>query len=130
MKGVVRWPGLALAGWGLALLMSGLPASCWGQTSAQAAAFKSPAPVRFGQPDPADFEAKNFVGDSSAAAVVLCDYGTSRFASPGGAMRVIHERIVRIKILKKAGYDYATVEVPLYHRDEATEKLSNLRGFT
>ncbi|MDJ0365734.1 DUF3857 domain-containing protein [Hymenobacter sp. H14-R3] len=112
------------------LLMNGLPASCWAQTHVPPAAFKGPPPVRFGQPEAADFEAKNFVADSGAAAVVLCDYGTSRFASPGGEMCVIHERVVRLKILKKAGYDYATVEVPLYHRDENKEKLSNLRGFT
>ncbi|NML66687.1 DUF3857 domain-containing protein [Hymenobacter sp. RP-2-7] len=91
---------------------------------------KQPAPIKFGQPDPADFEAKNFVADSGAAAVVLCDYGTTRFGSPTGEMRVIHERLVRLKILKKAGYDYATVEVPLYHREGDAEKLSNLRGFT
>ena len=112
----------------LFLLISLLPLAAGAQTPA--AAFKSPPPVRFGQPDPAYFEAKNFVADSGAAAVVLCDYGTARFASPAGEMRVVHERVVRIKILKKAGYDYATVEVPLYHHDEATEKLSSLRGFT
>ncbi|MGI4834800.1 MAG: transglutaminase domain-containing protein [Janthinobacterium lividum] len=91
---------------------------------------KQPAPIRFGQPDPADFEAKNFVADSGAAAVVLCDYGTTRFGSPTGEMRIMHDRVVRLKILKKAGYDYATVEVPLYHREGDAEKLSNLRGFT
>ena len=91
---------------------------------------KQPAPIKFGQPEMADFEARNFAADSGAAAVVLCDYGTTRFGTPGGEMRVIHERVVRLKILKKAGYDYATVEVPLYHHDGNHEKLSNLRGFT
>jgi len=91
---------------------------------------KQPAPIKFGQPDMADFEAKNFVADSGAAAVVLCDYGTTRFGSPSGEMRIIHDRVVRLKILKKAGYDYATVEVPLYHHEGDAEKLSNLRGFT
>ena len=70
------------------------------------------------------------MADSGAAAVVLCDYGTSRFGSPAGEMRIIHDRVVRLKILKKAGYDYATVEVPLYHHENDAEKLSNLRGFT
>jgi len=95
-----------------------------------AAQDKTPPPIKFGQPEPADFEAKNFVADSGAAAVVLCDYGNSRFGSPAGEMRIIHERTVRLKILKKAGYDYATVEVPLYHREGDSEKLTNLRGFT
>ena len=97
---------------------------------AAAAQTKKAPPIKFGQPEAADFEARNFVADSGATAVVLCDYGTSRFGSPTGEMRIIHERMVRLKILKKAGYDYATVEVPLYHRDNDAEKLSDLRGFT
>jgi hypothetical protein len=36
------------------------------------------APLKFGQPDPADFEARNFVADSGAAAVVLCATKTTR----------------------------------------------------
>jgi len=98
------------------------------QTAAPAG--KIPPPVQLGQPVPADFEARNFVGDSAASAVVLCDYGNARFGSTAGEMNIISERITRLKILKKAGYDYATVEVPLYHSDNGTEKLSNLRGFT
>ncbi len=90
----------------------------------------APPPLQFGQPEAKDFEARNFVGDSGAVAVVLCDYGTARFGSPSGEMSIILERTMRIKILKKAGYDYATVEVPLYHRDQQNERLSNLRGFT
>jgi hypothetical protein len=91
---------------------------------------KQPAPIKFGLPDEKDFEAKNFEADSGASAVVLCDYGTSHFGSTAGEMCIISERITRIKILKKAGYEYATVEVPLYHKNENAEKLSNLRGFT
>ena len=90
----------------------------------------APLPLHFGQPEDKDFEAKNFVADSGAAAVVLCDFGTARFGSPAGEMGIIAERTTRIRILKKAGYDYATVEVPLYHRDERNERLSNVRGFT
>ncbi|GAA4507912.1 hypothetical protein GCM10023172_39250 [Hymenobacter ginsengisoli] len=90
----------------------------------------APVPIRFGQPEPADFEAKNFVADSTAPAVVLCDYGVSQFSSSAGKLTINTERTTRIKILKKAGYDYATVEVPLYHREEDAETLSNLRGFT
>lgn len=37
--------------------------------------------------------------------------------------------MTRVKILKKPGYDAATVEIPLYHRDGAQEQLTNLRGF-
>jgi hypothetical protein len=90
----------------------------------------APLPLKFGQPNPADFEAKNFAADSGAAAVVLCDFGVSQFNSSAERMVITTERTTRLKILKKAGYDYATVEVPLYHREGDAEKLGRLRGFT
>jgi hypothetical protein len=107
----------------LFLLIAGAPLMALAQG-------KQPAPIKFGLPDENDFEAKNFEADSGASAVVLCDYGTSHFGSTAGEMCIISERITRIKILKKAGYNYASVEVPLYHKGEDAEKLSNLRGFT
>lgn len=110
------------------LLALALPLAASAQTAV--ASKPAPLPLKFGQPDPADFEAKNFVADSAAPAVVLCDFGVSQFSSTAGNMVITTERTTRLKILKKAGYEYATVEVPLYHRDERAEKLNNLRGFT
>ncbi|MFD1871911.1 DUF3857 domain-containing protein [Hymenobacter bucti] len=112
----------------LGLLAAALPSVAVAQTSVSAK--PAPLPLKFGQPDLADFEAKNFVADSGAAAVVLCDYGNSQFSSTAGNLVITTERTTRIKILKKAGYEYATVEVPLYHRDERAEKLGHLQGFT
>jgi transglutaminase-like putative cysteine protease len=86
--------------------------------------------IKFGQPAPQDFDAKNFVGDSAASAVVLYDYGTAHFRLNGTSFQLETERTTRIKILKKAGYDYATVEVPLYHREGDEEKITSLKGFT
>ena len=87
-------------------------------------------PIKFGKPDPKDLTAAPFVGDSAAAAVVLCDYGSTSFHLKGSSFQTMTERVTRIKILKKAGYDVATVEVPLYHRGTNEEKISNLRGTT
>ncbi len=117
---------LALGAAGLLLVAGSRAAVAQAVVSAPPAAL----PLHFGQPEAKEFEAQNFVGDSGAVAVVLCDYGTARFGSTAGELAIIHERTTRIKILKKAGYDYATVEVPLYHSDSNSEKLSNLRGFT
>ncbi len=103
--------------------MTGLPSLVWGQG-------KVPPPIKFGQPDAKDFEAKSFEADSGATAVVLCDYGVSQFSSTAGKMTITTERTTRLKILKKAGYEYATVEVPLYHQEERAERLNNLHGFT
>jgi hypothetical protein len=89
-----------------------------------------PVVIKFGQPGPDDFNAKNFVGDSAAAAVVLYDNGVAHFRLNGTTFQLETERTTRIKILKKAGYDYATVEVPLYHRDGDEEKITSLKGFT
>ena len=94
------------------------------------AAYAQEEPIKFGKPDPKDFTAAAFAGDSAAAAVVLCDYGTTSFQYVSNDFHLITERITRIKILKKAGYDVATVQVPLYHRDANAEKISSLRGTT
>jgi len=89
-----------------------------------------PEPLKFGQVDAKDLTAAPFVGDSAAAAVVLCDYGRSHLKGQGASFQVVFERVTRIKILRKAGYDEAAVDIPLYHRDGNQEKVSNLRGFT
>jgi hypothetical protein len=87
-------------------------------------------PIKFGVIDSRELTAAPFVGDSAASAVVLCDFGRSRLKGQAGNFQVVFERVTRIKILKKPGYEYATVEIPLYHHDNDQEKVSNLRGFT
>jgi hypothetical protein len=113
------------AGW---LLAVALPLAAGAQTASSGK--PAPPPLKFGQPDPTEFEAKNFVADSGAAAVVLCDFGVSEFSSTSGNLAITTTRTTRLKVLKKAGYEYATVEVPLYHREEQAEKMSGLKGFT
>ena len=89
-----------------------------------------PEPLKFGLIDWRDLTAAPFVADRAAAAVVLCDYGRSYLKGKGAGFQVVFERVTRLKILTKAGYAHATVEVPLYHREADQEKLSSLRGFT
>ena len=95
-----------------------------------AAAQNAPDPIKFGQPDAKDFRPEAFAADSAAGAVVLCDYGSSRLTGYRDGFRIVFERVTRVKILKKSGYDAATVEIPLYHRDGNQEQITNLRGFT
>jgi hypothetical protein len=113
---------------GAAFLLLGMPVAQAQQASP--AAVVKPVTIKFGQPAPADFEAKNFVGDSAASAVVLYDFGSTHFQLNGLRFQLESERVTRIKILKKSGYDEATIEVPLYHQGQSEEKLTGLRGFT
>jgi len=87
-------------------------------------------PIKFGKPDLQDFEAKNFVADSAAEAVILCDFGRSRITMVDNDFKIVFDRVLRIKVLKKSGYDWATLKVPLYKKDKQEEKLSSLRGYT
>jgi hypothetical protein len=111
-------------------LVVGIAVLAAGPAAAQQAPAVQPVEIKFGKPEPADFQAKSFVADSAAPAVVLYDYGSTRFRLNGSSFQLESERVTRIKILKKAGYEVATVEIPLYHRESNEEKITSLRGFT
>ena len=99
-----------------------------GSFFAASAVQAQPEPIKFGQIDAKDLTAAPFAGDSTAAAVVLCDYGSTSIAS---STQLRFERVTRIKILKKAGLKWGTVEVRLRHDYPGyTEQLTNLQGFT
>src|SRR5690606_34015999 len=68
----------------------------------------------------------------SATAAVLCDFGESnlKFDQNQGFF-LVFERLTRIKILKRDGYDHANFEIPLYTGNaEYREKLSGLKVVT
>lgn len=100
--------------------------------SFQSHTFAQPDPVRFGKVEMADLQAKTYANDTSAEAVVLCDYGQTEFVyNNERGFQTKSERTTRVRILKKSGYDWATVEVPLYRNNaNDEEKLSNLKGYT
>lgn len=112
-----------------ALLTTALAAGL--STLAHLAALGQADPIKFGKPEPKDFDKTAFVADSAADAVILCDFGRTRFdVGSKGDFVLTFERVRRIKILKKSGYEWADGEVILYHKGSDSEKLSNLRGFT
>ena len=98
-----------------------------GQTALAQKTTEPKAPVQFGEVAKVDFSPCR---DSAAAAEILCDYGQSGIVGAHEKFQVVFERVTRIRILRKSGYDWATVRVPLYVKDENKEKLSNLKGFT
>jgi len=75
------------------------------------------APLKFGQVNKADLINNVFAPDTSAPAVVLCDYGyynVNRFHTV---------RILRIKILKKEGYSWA-------NQSFNTDMKTDIKGIT
>lgn len=79
--------------------------------------FTQKPPIKFGKIEKADLEMQYYERDSSAPAVILCDYG--RFN--GNTLRFT--RLLRIKILKKEGLNWADKIFP-------TSSKSNIRGVT
>lgn len=88
-------------------------------------------PLKFGDVAVADLQTRTYPPDSAAQAVVLFDVATTRYEVSNGGFGVRTERHTRLKILGKAGYDYATIRVLLFRQNaQHQELLENLRGFT
>lgn len=80
------------------------------------------APMKYGKIDQADLEMKVYPADSSASAVVLCNYGyfdTNQF-------QFVHQK--RIKILKEEGKDEANFFVPASEKASVKGQTVNLEN--
>jgi hypothetical protein len=89
------------------------------------------APFKFGEISIDDLKMTRYDKDSSAAAIVLGDYGQSSVDySQNTGFTLNFERITRIKILKKEGLLWADFEIPLYHEGSSDEKMSGLKAVT
>jgi len=88
-------------------------------------------PVKFGKVTPADFEVTLKPQDSAAGAVVIADFGLSNFeGNPQGWFTLVFKHSRRIKILRRSGFEAATINIPLYTSGNETEKLEGLRATT
>jgi hypothetical protein len=93
--------------------------------------YAQPDPMKFGKVEMAELEMKSYAADTSAEAVILGDYGNSYFKYGPDGFQIVHDRHVRIKVLKKAGYDWATVKIPFYRASSSSEeKVSSLNGYS
>ncbi|MBI2730099.1 MAG: DUF3857 domain-containing protein [Sphingobacteriales bacterium] len=87
--------------------------------------------VKFVKISAEDFNITSPVIDSSTAAVVVADIGSSEFEGNRKAgFSIRYKRFARIKILTKNGIDAANVQIPLYVDGQAEEKLDNLKAYT
>jgi hypothetical protein len=96
--------------------------------------FSQKAPIKFGDVSLEEVKLKAYEPDSTAAAVVLVDYGSStmEYNRLDNWFRLIFERTTRIKILKKDGYRYANFRIPVYQSvtSKNKEKLIGLKVVT
>ncbi len=87
------------------------------------------APIKYGKVTDDEVKMKVFAADTSAAAVILADYGRSYFTYSDD-FKITFERIVRIKILKKSALDWANVVVPYYVKNSSKEQVGSIKGTT
>lgn len=88
-------------------------------------------PIKFGDVPLEQIKMKYYERDSSAAAVILVDYGQSTIEyNQANGFQLFFERITRIKILTKDGLEWGDFSIPLYHDGADQEKLLSLKGVT
>ena len=88
---------------------------------------QKPLPIEFGKVPLEDLRMKTYAKDSSAEDVVLCDYGDYSYSFGDNYPYVIYRRHVRIKILKKSGFDRASIKIG--YRVGYDKKNETIRGF-
>lgn len=87
--------------------------------------------VKFEKVSDEEMKMSVYDADTSAVAVILFDDGTSevRWMNEQGFM-LMHERFVRIKILKQAGTEWANFSIPLYSGSKSKENILGIKGVT
>jgi Domain of Unknown Function with PDB structure (DUF3857)/Transglutaminase-like superfamily len=92
--------------------------------------FAQKAPVKFGEVPIEDLKMTHYAKDSSAAAVVLVDYGEAYLTVNSQTVQMTLERHVRIKILRKEGLKWGDVAILLRQSGSSEERVSNLKAAT
>ncbi|MCU0348323.1 MAG: DUF3857 and transglutaminase domain-containing protein [Saprospiraceae bacterium] len=72
------------------------------------------APMVFGKVPSADLRMQVFEADTTAAAVVLCDFGTASIEEYASTYELRWNHHRRLKILNKQGFGQADVAIPFY----------------
>lgn len=88
------------------------------------------APIKFGDVPMEELLLKSYDKDSSAAAVILVDYGEAYLNLNGNSAAMTLDRHVRIKILKKEGLKWGDVSILLRQSGSAEERVSLLKAST
>ncbi len=88
-------------------------------------------PIKFGDVPIDQVKMTTYAADSSAVAVVLTDFGESTidYSSQDGFI-IKFDRIRRVKILSKEGYEWGNFTIPLYHEGSKEEELGSVKAIT
>lgn len=84
-------------------------------------------PIQWGKIPPKDLQMTVYEQDTTAEAVVLCNYGKISVEDIGREWKYRFTHHKRIKILKKSGFDYGEIVVPFYHHNKA-EGISPIKA--
>lgn len=88
-------------------------------------------PVKFGKITPDDFKVTAGALDTSAAVVIVADFGNTSFdGNPRGWFDLNFRRSTRMRILKRTGFDAATIKIPIYVSGSVSEKIIGLKAST
>jgi Domain of Unknown Function with PDB structure (DUF3857)/Transglutaminase-like superfamily len=85
-------------------------------------------PIKFGEIPMEDMKMTSYESDSSAAAVILADFGEVNLMLTNLKESLEFERHVRIKILKKSGLDWATASILMYHSGSSEDRVTKLKA--
>ncbi|HMP98874.1 MAG TPA: DUF3857 domain-containing protein [Cyclobacteriaceae bacterium] len=99
-------------------------------SSLLSASYSQKSPLKFGDIAIEDLQMISYENDTSAAAVILLDYGYAYVTFNPGISFLTYERHVRIKILKKEGFKWADAAIQLYHSGSSKETTSKIRAVT
>lgn len=85
---------------------------------------------KFGELTAFQKEFTSYEKDTTTSAVYLYEYGDNYFEVRDGYIWLITKYHAKIKILKREGFDYAKVEIPLYRSKDRKEKLVSVKAIT
>lgn len=86
-------------------------------------------PAEWGKFSKEELEMKVYKMDSSASAVILVKFGSVYFEVFNNELKTFYECLIRIKILKKSGFNYADVAIPYYAKNN-TDRFVELKAHT
>jgi len=84
----------------------------------------------FGEVTTKENELKSYAKDTTANAVFLFENGETVFKDTRYYILISTKYYAKVKIFNKEGVDNATIEVPIYHNKETSEKVIKIKGYT